>query len=294
MKKIALIFSLVVVVLLSSCVPDKPISQQALLKKDTATIGSYLRHENIVSVNPQPGVWYVIDSLAAGILPVLSDSIKISYTAKSIPSLSIVDQAAPFNALLSSANAGFQISLPNFPAYSKGRLFLASGLAFGASPHGNIPPNSNLQYEIKLIEVIKGKSTHLATDVAAIDAYLNVKTFADSLKARKDSVYRDISGLRYTIDTLGASSIKPLITSTIKVTYSGKILKRDSLFVNTTETFLLKDQKISALKIILPKITKGSYVTMYVPSGYGYGSAASKKVPANSNLVYRIKLNEVY
>ena len=67
-----------------------------------------------------------------------------------------------------------------------------------------------------------------------------------------------------------------------------------TFFVNATDaTLVLKDQ-ITALKMIMPNITVGTNVTIYVPSGYGYGAFGTDNIPANSNLVYQVKLNAVF
>ena len=89
---------------------------------------------------------------------------------------------------------------------------------------------------------------------------------------------------------------KPIISDSIQVTYTGKILSADTAhFTSVTDPvdIALKDQ-IAGWKIMLPQyVSKGTKITMYIPSGFGYGSSATTAIPANSNLIYQVKLINV-
>jgi len=285
-QKIALLTLLLsVVAMVTSCLKDNPISSQTQLREDTIAISNFLLQQNIVATKLPNGVWYVIDTPAIGFYPVLTDSIQISYEARLIPSLDKIDAVSRRNVLLSSVISGWQLTLPRFTVGSSGRLFVPSGLAFGATSYvpkngvSNYPPNSNLLFYIKILGVI---GTRLSSDVAAIDAYLGAAV-----------VLKDPSGIRYSYDSSGFGK-KPVLTDSIEVTYTGKILNADSTFANKSNAVVsLKDQ-VPAWKIILPKIKEGDSVTMYVPSGYGYGSAfVTPQIPANSNLQYNVTLIKV-
>src|SRR5260221_366683 len=120
--------------LLQSCLKDNPVTYQAQLKLDTLSIRAFLKDNNISATKIEPGVWYEVDTVGIGIYPVLSDSIKISYTTQLIPTLREVGDTTS-NALLSATISGMQLALPHFPARSFGKLYISSGLAFGASVH---------------------------------------------------------------------------------------------------------------------------------------------------------------
>lgn len=285
---------LIGITFLASCIGNTTVSPLAQFKSDTTSLGSYLRQNNIAATKVSAGVWYVVDSIGVGIYPALSDSVKISYSASLIPSLAKVDTAQNLNVLLSSTISGIQLCLPSFPVGSRGRIYIPSGLAFGAIAHQSstdytIPANSNLLYKIK---VTSAAGTKLASDVAAIDSYLGV--IADSLIAKQITVINDPSGIRYSVSYPDAIGTSPTLQDMVTVTYTGNLLRRDSLFANvaTPTKLALKDQ-IAAWKIILPKLKEGAVATLYVPSGYGYGNASTTKVPAYSNLVYQLQLIKV-
>jgi len=162
------------------------------------------------------------------------------------------------------------------------------------SQHDNIPPNSNLVYEVKLMRVV---STRFGGDIAAINAYLQARSIIPQI---------DQSGIRYkiiSIDSAALSPPKPLLSDSVVFTYTSKILNAVSSFdsIASPTKVLLQSQVLTAWKIILPQITEGSRVAMYVPSGYGYGGNATAfssrsgviTVPANANLEIDFSLIKV-
>lgn len=270
---------------LQSCHKADTISSQAQLKSDTTSISSFLKSYDPEAIKVNTGYWYSIDTLGNGVFPVLSDSVTISYTAKLIPSLQVVDYSTSTTVLLSASISGLQEGLLLFPAGSYGELYIPSGLAFGVSAHNEnkIPPNSNLLYEVKLMGV---KGTRLSSDIATIDSYLQ----NHSMVAQHDD-----SGIRYTLDKIDSTTAKPGAADFITVTYTERVLNADTLIasVNTPVKIALKDQ-VTGWRIMLPKyLSEGSAITMYVPSGYAYGSTPSAAIPANSNLVYVVNLIKV-
>ncbi|MBS1487584.1 MAG: FKBP-type peptidyl-prolyl cis-trans isomerase [Bacteroidetes bacterium] len=272
-----------------SCLNDNTISAKVQFKTDTLSISAYLLQKNIKAQKLPAGVWYVLDSVGLGVLPMLTDSINISYTAQSIPSEMTMDQNAGTTVLLSTIIAGLQYSLPIFPAGSKGRVYIPSGLAFGTNAHNQIPPNSNLAYAVTMNFV---KSNRLPTDLAAIAAYLT--RIGDSLKAANKIIQTQTgTNLPYYVDTLG-TGISPLLKDSILVTYKGRILNADTLLVKvTTPVKLSLKSQMNGWRNIIPLLKEGSYATLLIPSGYGYGSNVLPGIPANSNLMYQIKLVKV-
>jgi len=283
-----LFFAWLIFVTLQSCIKQDTISSKAQFKSDTTSIGSFLSSNHIEATKVNTGFWYSIDTLGDGVYPVLSDSVTISYTAKLIPSLEQVDYVASTTVLLSGAISGLQQGLILFPSTSFGRLYIPSGLAFGVSAHkqNQIPPNANLLYEIKLISVT---GTRFTNDISTIDSYLQ----SHSIVALHDE-----SDIRYTIDAIDSTAVNPPTpgaTDLITVTYTERILNADTLLtsVSTPTKMALRDQ-VTAWRIMLPKhVAAGTTITMYTPSGYGYGSSVRAGIPANSNLVYVVDLIKV-
>jgi FKBP-type peptidyl-prolyl cis-trans isomerase len=126
----------------------------------------------------------------------------------------------------------------------------------------------------------------LATDIGRIQAYLT----ANNITATED-----VSGLRYTVSTLGTGQT-PCLTSTVVVNYSGRVLLANNTLAssvfdsNTAASFGLSGL-ITGWQVAFPKFPAGTTAVLYVPSGLAYGtSSPSTKVPANSVLVFNVDL----
>jgi len=306
-----LLFAMLCLFALQSCIKQETITYQAQFKIDTAAIDHFVPSNNTEAHKLPSGIWYSIDDLRNGVYPTQSDTVTISYTVKLIPDpkkqpdLKEADwenrgySTSSTIESLSKAISGLQQGLILFPDSSSGKIYIPSGLAFGTSGHYppvndttkvTIPGNANLLYEIKLISV---KGTRLTNDIKTIDSYLQSNSI-------EPLPLHDVSGIRYTIDTTAQTSPKrkPKEGDAILVTYSEDTLAPDSLItlVNKPTKIALKDQ-ITAWRIMLPKyLTEGSTITMYVPSGYAYGSFGKNSVPpvrSNANMMYTITLIEV-
>jgi FKBP-type peptidyl-prolyl cis-trans isomerase FkpA len=104
------------------------------------------------------------------------------------------------------------------------------------------------------------------------------------------NVTKDPSGLYYTIDTLGTGP-HPTSASNVTVNYSGFFLDGTAFDSQSSYYFQLTDL-IEAWKIGIPFIAKGGTITLYVPSGLGYGlqGDSNGKVPSNTCLIFHITL----
>jgi len=293
---------LVALGLLLSCVDHNTFNPKTQLKEDKAKISSFLAGYDPLAQSTKEGIWYTIDTVGLGVYPVVSDSVEIEYEIFDIPDLNLLYTSPRVGTktfkltLLSSVLAGLQAGLPRFPTESYGRVYVPSGLAFGTTgnPYSNVLPNTNLLFKIK---VVKTKGTHFAMDTASVVNYLN--TIGGSLLEQKIVVIKDPTGIRYWYDTLYADSLKPNLVDhqMINVSYIGKVLNAVHAFDSAANINVDLTKQITAWKIILPQITKGSTVTMYVESGYGYGSLLQPPdttITVNSNLIYRVTINKVY
>jgi FKBP-type peptidyl-prolyl cis-trans isomerase FkpA len=107
------------------------------------------------------------------------------------------------------------------------------------------------------------------------------------------------NGVRYTIQTTG-TGVTPTLNSYLVVTYKLKLLKNKSVVDQGTNVMFPLSDLIIGWKTVLPLIPAGSKITLYVPSGLGYGG--NEKIdpidhtvimPANSNLIFEIELVRV-
>ena len=112
-----------------------------------------------------------------------------------------------------------------------------------------------------------------------------------SYAAKNNITYvSDPSGVLYQIITAGNSN-KPRLTSTITVTYTGKLMN-DKTFDSGTITYPLNNL-IPGWQIALPLIGEGGQIKILIPSSLGYGSRGSGSIPGNSPLYFDVSLLKV-
>lgn len=124
--------------------------------------------------------------------------------------------------------------------------------------------------------------TRLASDIITIDSYLA----ANSIVATEEP-----NGVRYVITKQGDGAT-PCLESTISVTYSGKLYSGTVFDSSSTPVSFPLERLIVGWKLVLPLLQTGTKVTLYIPSGYGYGpqGGANGAIPSNANLIFDIEL----
>jgi FKBP-type peptidyl-prolyl cis-trans isomerase len=124
--------------------------------------------------------------------------------------------------------------------------------------------------------------TILQRDIETIDNYLA----SNNINAIKDP-----SGIRMAISTLGTGFPAQSI-SKVDVDYIGKLFSDGSTFdEGNIQTDLIN--VIPGWQIAFTTLPVGSRATLYIPSGYAYGSATKQGIPQNSILIFNVFFNEV-
>jgi FKBP-type peptidyl-prolyl cis-trans isomerase len=122
----------------------------------------------------------------------------------------------------------------------------------------------------------------LENDIETIDNYLT----SNNIDAVKDP-----SGIRMAISTLGTGFPAQSI-SKVDVDYIGKLFSDGSMFDEGNIKTDLQNL-IDGWKIAFTILPVGSRATLYIPSGYAYGSAGQQGIPANSILIFDVFFNDV-
>ncbi len=282
MKQLSLVLFTLLFGLLSSCLKtDNTLSQQvAQFNSDTTAIASFLKANQISATELSgQGVWFIIDSAASGIRPTFSDTVYVKYSIKSIPGNTVFAQVNTTTLMtLSDFMQGVQIAMPQFQKGSKGRIFLPSSLGYGNVANGNIPANSVLDFEFQLVDV---KDHQLMMDTTAIGTYLRTNAI---------NAFKDPSGLRYTIQSLGSGGV-PALTNRVQVTYKAKVLSNDVTVVDQGNSVVFQlSSLILGWQIGLSIVPVGSTITLYVPSSLAYGPRGSgTSIKGNQNMIFNIQ-----
>jgi FKBP-type peptidyl-prolyl cis-trans isomerase len=165
---------------------------------------------------------------------------------------------------------------------------IVAALIFTGCHKDKIVPDTPDQTLAKQLAVVD--QTQLAADIKVID---------DSLAKWGITAMTEPNGVRYTIQTTG-TGVTPRLDNYVVVTYKLKLLKNKSVIDQGTNVTLPLTDLIVGWKTVLPLIPKGSKITLYVPSGFAYGSYEridpidhTVIMPANSNLIFEIDLNGV-
>lgn len=129
---------------------------------------------------------------------------------------------------------------------------------------------------------VEDPAAQFARDLDAIDTYLA----ANSITA-----YKDITGLRFHITSLGTAGLPPKINQQVKVKYKGRLLDGTVFEDNTTTNFV--GNYIQGWQRALPLLPKGTSATIFIPSSLAYGPTPVGSIPANSVLVFDVVMQDV-
>ncbi len=138
----------------------------------------------------------------------------------------------------------------------------------------------------------------LAIDLQIIDTYLEDNNIKDVLKDCQTGDVNtppncngDVSFQKHEEgDGLFINGIDiPFIAS-----YKGRLMDTGVEFdANDSATFTLR-RVIAGWQVVLLDSREGDSLTLYIPSGYGYGFAGSgERIPSNANLIFDIKILQV-
>ncbi len=123
----------------------------------------------------------------------------------------------------------------------------------------------------------------LAADIITIDNFLN----ENGIDAEIHS-----SGIRYVVDQEGDGDV-PALGDDVALKFTSAIMGGDVVGLDTIGfTINLSQQIIEAWRLMIPEMKENGRLTIYVPSGYAFGSSSITGIPANSILTYTIDLLE--
>ncbi len=146
--------------MIGGCGGNDIINPNKQLDIDTAIIDQYILDNNITGVlTHSSGLRYKFIEEGTGTKPQLYHYIRVKYKGSLMSDGSVFDETAAGKSystfLLSGTVQGWQIGLPLIPEGSSAVLYIPSSLAYGSFAREGIPANSNLIFEVDLIDVIE-------------------------------------------------------------------------------------------------------------------------------------------
>ncbi len=277
-----------------SCKTESSQISPSQIEKDVHAIDSYLYNDKTSTiVYHSTGIRLVVHTTGTGLPPHSGQSVNLSFTEKLFPGHKTVTDSGTYSGLLNNLlTQGLMRGIATLPEGSTATIYVPSDYAYGSNGAKkvttNVPPNSIIEYNVTLNNVTKTATelTQFKADTAAIHQYLISKNINNAIS--------DPSGIWYTVDTAGTGT-KPTVFNRITANYTGKLLSTGTVFANNlTLTNQALYDLIDGLKVGISQTLPGSTVTIYIPSGLGYGvNGNSGSIPANANLIFQIKLKSV-
>jgi len=129
----------------------------------------------------------------------------------------------------------------------------------------------------------------LEIDNKIIDDYLIANDIENTL-----GPVQEVNGIKYVVTKEG-SGVTPCLENTVVVTYTGKLLSDGTTFDrNLSGASFTLNNLILGWQLTFPSFTKGTSVTLFVPSGYAYGpSGFPPRIPPNANLLFTVDITNV-
>lgn len=161
MQKLSYLLVLLIVGL-SGCNSTDIIQPNKQLNLDIIAIDQYLADNNVPNVIAHPsGLRYQILEEGTGTKPEVYHYVRVKYKGMLMnEEATVFDQSPetnpPYSTFqLSGVIQGWQIGLRQLPEGTKAILYIPSALAYGKQVSSNIPANSNLMFEVELLDVIE-------------------------------------------------------------------------------------------------------------------------------------------
>ncbi|MDR1114831.1 MAG: FKBP-type peptidyl-prolyl cis-trans isomerase [Tannerella sp.] len=137
---------------------------QSRLADETKAEGEKFLSENKSKsgvITTESGLQYKVITEGTGIKPSAEDTVMVHYTGKLLDGTvfdSSVERGEPATFLLGNVISGWREGVQLMPVGSKYILWIPSDLAYGLQPPSQlIKPNSTLEFEVELLDVMKTK-----------------------------------------------------------------------------------------------------------------------------------------
>ena len=126
------------------------------LALDVATIDAYLATNNITNIIKDGAMRYVITTQGAGKSPCLESAVTVTYSGRLLmaPLGNNFDASInPVTFQLNNLILGWKLTSPKLSKGAVATLYIPSGYAYGQNAQTKIPKNSNLIFDITLVDI---------------------------------------------------------------------------------------------------------------------------------------------
>lgn len=149
MKKIIYIFFAILTI--TAC---KKKDSKTQAQKDEEIITKYISDNKLSAIATGSGLYYTIENQGSGLQPNPTSSVKVEYKGYFTDG-NVFDQSSAsgvtFN--LQQVIKGWTEGIPYFKKGGRGKLLIPSALGYGPNGTQNIPGNTVLIFDIKLLDI---------------------------------------------------------------------------------------------------------------------------------------------
>ncbi len=275
------------------------------------SLENFLLENNLKTKSTPDGLHYLTRSPGAGVSSKDGDYVLIRYKAMLLDS-TVFDESEPGNPFVFQVGnreviKGLDHGVQLMKMGEKTTFFIPPSLGYQQyGVEGSVPPNSPLLYEVELLDVMDfdqydrymreleeqervefehRKKAQFNTDIRLIEEY----AAANQLRTK-----RTPSGLSYVITKPGKGTPAKK-GNRLKINYEGYFLD-GNLFEASEKPY---EFTLGAARVIegweegLQFFNKGSEGWLLVPSKLAYGPVPVGKIPANSVVIFKIKVLEI-
>ena len=276
------------------------------------SLENYLRQNNLQTKSTPDGLHYLTEQTGSGVSPKEGDYVLLGYQAMLLDS-TVFDESESGNPLVFQVGnreviKGLDLGVQLIKKGGKATLFIPASLGYMQyGIEGSVPPDSPLAYEVELLDVMDfdqydrymreleerertefehNKKAQFNTDLRLIDDYAAV----NKLRTK-----RTASGLSYVITKSGKGALAKK-GNHLKINYEGYFLD-GKLFEASEKPF---EFMLGGARVVegweegLQFFSKGSEGWLLVPSKLGYGPMSVNEIPANSVLIFKIKVLDIF
>lgn len=262
-----------------SCGKDEMPNYDLLNSRDILV---YIEANDLDATESESGLFYIISKQGDGFQANENSAVTISYKGYYLNGKEFnTSDEGGVTINLQDVMPGLSEGISFFKEGGEGTLIIPSKLAYGYEDYKGVPAGSVVIFDIKLIHT---------------DESIDIKNDEDIAKYILDNnleVTKSETGLQYVITKQGEGK-KADENSTVTIYYKGYYLNGDS-FDESTEngaTFNLANL-IPGFKEGVTYFNEGGEGTLIIPARLGYGYPIYNDIPANSVLLFDIKLLNV-
>jgi len=234
-----------------------------------------------VFIDHESGFSYQITKKGNGISPAINDVVKVHYKLM-LEDSTLVDSSydreepATFKLGAGQVIKGWDLAMSQFSVGDEAIIILPPNLAYGDRTAGQIPANSVLIFDLKIVDVIPAPKPFVVSETA--------------------EVVETESGLKYTRVENGRG---PELTKGMRVVvhYTG-FFEDMTVFDSSVERnepvelILGRNMVIKGWEEGLTKLREGDKARLWVPYNLAYGEQGRGPIPPRSDLIFDIEVLE--